>query len=305
MRVVSSCPSRKLNKETGRGDRQRHAQKLPKYGVLQLKRRVDWSGELLSLALGAASRVLMLRDMLLGVTRGLRCHPLAETFFFASGQRKLAATFVPGEPMSPAMLLCHGIGETVEHWSAAQALLRDQGVGSMVFNYSGYGRSTGCVSAKNCDADFVAAYAELRRRVGDDLPIYVLGFSLGSGIAAQGVATLHPPAAGLFLCEAFDSFHEAAFAAGVPRWIVRKVPDVWKTTATIPQLLLPVCVVHSTGDKLFPLTMPQKIVAASSGRAELVVIENLAHNEPFLKTVERYWEPIIQRVLSPTRIMPY
>jgi len=200
------------------------------------------------------------------------------------------------------MMLCHGIGETVEHWSAAQALLRDRGLGSMVFNYSGYGRSTGRVSAKNCDADFIAVYTELRRRIGDELPVYVLGFSLGSGIAAQGVACLHPSAAGLFLCEAFDSFHEAAFAVGVPRWIVRTVPDLWKTAATMPQLRLPVCVLHSTGDKLFPLAMPQKIVAASNGAAELVVIEGLAHNEPFLKAVERYWEPIVQRILAPTRV---
>ena len=263
-----------------------------------MKRRIDWSGELLSLALGATSGLLMLRDLLLGVTRRLRRHPLAEAFSFASGQRALVAAFVPGEPKLPVILLCHGIGETVEHWSAAQALLRDRGVGSMVFNYSGYGRSTGRISAKNCDADFIAAYTELRRRVGNELPIYVLGFSLGSGIAAQGVASLQPPAAGLFLCEAFDSFHEAACVVGVPRWIVRKVPDVWRTAATIPQLQLPVCVLHSTGDRLFPMAMPQKIVAASNGVAELVVIENLAHNEPFLKAVGGYWEPILHRILS-------
>jgi uncharacterized protein len=263
-----------------------------------LKSRIDWSSELLAVALGAASGALMLRDALLGVTRHLRRHPLAEAFFFASDDRKLAATFVPEEPGAPVMLLCHGIGETVEHWSAAQALLRDHGIGSMVFNYSGYGRSTGRVHPKNCDADFIAAYAELRRRVGNELPVFVLGFSLGSGIAAQGVACLRPPIAGLFLCEAFDSFYEAACAAGLPRWIVRRVPNIWKTAAIIPELQMPVCVVHSTGDKLFPLAMPQRIVAASNGAAELVVIENLAHNEPFLKAVERYWVPIVQRILG-------
>ena len=263
-----------------------------------MKHRIDWSGESLAVALGVVSGALMLRDALLGVTRRLRRHPLAEAFFFASGERKLAATFVQAEPGAPVMLLCHGIGEMVEHWSAAQALLRDRGIGSMVFNYSGYGRSTGRVHQENCDADFIAAYAELRRRIGNELQVFVLGFSLGSGIAAQGVAFLHPPVAGLFLCEAFDSFHEAACAAGLPRWIVQRVPDIWKTAAIIPQLQMPVCVVHSTGDRLFPLAMPQRIVAASNGAAELVVINDLAHNEPFLKAVERYWEPIVQRVLS-------
>lgn len=64
---------------------------------MQLKRRIDWSDELLSLALGAASGLLMLRDELFGATRKLRRHPLAETFTFASGERALTATFIPGE----------------------------------------------------------------------------------------------------------------------------------------------------------------------------------------------------------------
>lgn len=241
----------------------------------------------------------MLRDAVLGVTKRLRRHPLAEAFFFESEGRRISAVYVQGEAGVPVLLLCHGIGETVEHWSAAQALLRDRGVGSMVFNYSGYGRSTGRVCVENCDADFVAAYAELRRRVGDATTVYVLGFSLGSGIAAQGVASLQPPIAGLFLCEAFDSFREAACAAGAPRWMARWVPDVWRTTAAVGSLTMPVCVLHSTGDRLFPLSMPRKIVAASGGRAELVVVEGLGHNEPFLKAVESYWEPIVQR-MKPT-----
>ena len=154
---------------------------------------------------------------------------------------------------------------------------------------------------KALDADFIAAYAELRRRVGDELPVFVLGYSMGSGIAAQGVSALHPAPAGLFLCEAFDSFHEAACAAGMPRWLVRKVPAAWDTVATIPQLKMPVSVFHSTGDKLFPLSMPQRIVAASNGAVELVIAEGLAHNEPILKAVEAYWAPLIDRVLTSRR----
>ena len=263
--------------------------------------RADSGERLLSWALAVASGVLQWRDAVLGVTNKLRRHGLAEAFLFASGERVLSAVYVPGEVGAPVMLLCHGIGETVEHWSAAQALLRDRGVGSMVFNYSGYGRSSGRVSAAHCDEDFVAAYEELRRRVGDRAVVYVLGFSLGSGIAAQGVSALEPSVAGLFLCEAFDSFREAACAAGIPRGLAQRVPDVWRTAAVVSQLAMPVCVVHSTGDKLFPLTMPEKIVAASGWRAELVVVEGLAHNEPFLKAVERYWEPIVQRVLAGAR----
>ncbi|HEY4355487.1 MAG TPA: alpha/beta fold hydrolase [Acidobacteriaceae bacterium] len=266
-----------------------------------MQKRFQWSDEFFAVALGAASHAVMLRDSLLRVTRGMRRHSLAEAITFASGDRELAAAFVPGEPGVPMLLVCHGIGEKLENWTAVQALLRESGVGSMIFNYSGYGRSTGRIRAEHCDADFVAAYAELRRRVGDELPVFVLGYSMGSGVATQGVPALEPPVAGLFLCEAFDSFHEAACVVGLPRWLLRKVPAVWDTAGSISQLRMPVWVLHSTGDKLFPLTMPRKIVAASHGAAELIVVEGLRHNEPILKAVQRYWEPVLEPILAAKR----
>jgi alpha-beta hydrolase superfamily lysophospholipase len=252
---------------------------------------------LLDGALAMASGTLMLRDSLLGVTRGMRRHTLEEPFYFDSHGRRLAGVFVPGEPGLPVLLLCHGIGETVELWGAAQALLRDWGIGSMVFNYSGYGRSGGRVSAAHCDEDLASAYAELRRRVGNELPVYVLGFSLGAGIAACGVKALHPGVAGLFLCEGFPSFRQAVRAAGFPSWMTGWVPDVWRTAEAMRALTVPVCVMHSDGDRLFPVAMAEEIAAACGERGELVVVSGLAHNEPFLKAVERYWEPIVQRML--------
>jgi pimeloyl-ACP methyl ester carboxylesterase len=260
----------------------------------------NWQQKITDIALSWVSRLLIWRDSLLGVTRNLRRHPLAEDISFASGGRTLAAAYLRGEPGLPALLLCHGIGETAEHWSAAQALLRDHGVGSLVFNYSGYARSSGKIRARHCDEDFVAAYAELRRRAGTETPVYVLGFSLGSGIAAKGVSALHPPAAGLFLCEAFTSFADASRAAGLPSWIVNLlVPQLWETETTLPSTPVPVTIVHSTGDRLFPVSMAHRLVAATSHRADLVLVQGLAHNEPFLRAVPSYWEPILQRILPP------
>jgi alpha-beta hydrolase superfamily lysophospholipase len=265
----------------------------------------SWNSRFLSWTLTIASRGLILRDHLFGVTRRLRVHDAREDFFIASGKRKLACVYVPGVERGPVVLLCHGIGETVQHWSAVQALFHDRGVGSLVFNYSGYGRSTGRVRAEHCDEDLVAAYGELRRRVGPEAPVFVLGYSLGSGIAAHGAAALRPAVAGLFLCEAFDSFRGAACAIGIPRWLAHTAPDVWVTVAAMECIQMPVWVVHSDGDRLFPLEMPKKIINACGSSGELIVVAGLAHNEPYLTAAERYWQPIIERTLrSPLKSPP-
>jgi alpha/beta superfamily hydrolase len=257
-----------------------------------------WRAGLFTVAMTLVSRVLMARDSLLGVTRGLRKYETRQEFFFASGGRRLAAVLVEGPRDAPVVLICHGIGETVEHWSAVQAYLRKHGVGSMVFNYSGYGASSGKICAEHCDEDLVSAYADLKRRVGVQTPVFVLGFSLGSGIAGSGVRSLTPPAAGLFLCEAFTSFREAVHAVGIPlRW-VRAAPDVWNTVEAMRGIQLPVCVVHSDGDRLFPMEMPRQIVASCMEWGELVVVSGLAHNEPYLKPGDSYWGPIVARMLA-------
>ena len=243
-----------------------------------------WRSLLLSTGLTAASRLLLLRDSLLGVTKRLRKPVAAECFFFASGDRTLSAVFVHGTAGLPVVLLCHGIGETVEHWSAVQARLQDDGIASLVFNYSGYARSSSKIRVDHCNQDLIHAYAELRRRVGLEASIFLLGFSLGSGVAAHGASTLEPPIAGLFLCEAFTSFREAAAASGLPYWLAHAVPDVWNTVAVIREIRVPLYLVHSDADRLFPLDMPKRIIEAHGQGGELIVVPGLLTQRGFPPT---------------------
>jgi len=259
--------------------------------------RLGWRHALLSGGIALISRGLMARDALLGVAKRMPRAASREEIFLRSGGRRLAAVWVAAGAGAPAVLLCHGIGETVEHWSAVQAYLLEHGVSSLVFNYSGYGRSEGRICTENCEEDLTAAYGEMLRRVSLDTRVFVLGFSLGSGIAANGIAALVPAPAGLFLCEAFTSMREAARAGGAPGWMVREIPDIWDTVRAMETVRVPVCVVHSDGDGLFPVRMARSIAAACGEQGELIVVHGLGHNEPYLKPADAYWGPIVERML--------
>jgi alpha-beta hydrolase superfamily lysophospholipase len=259
--------------------------------------RRGFRSRLFTVAISLVSSALIARDSLLRVTRRLRKDAAAEEFFFASGTRSLAGVYRAANVAAPVILICHGIAETVGHWSAVQAYLSEHGVGSFLFNYSGYGASSGQISAENCEEDLVSAYAELRRRVGAQARVFVLGFSLGSGIAGSGVGSLEPAPAGLFLCEAYTSFRDAVRVMGFPQWIARAFPNIWNTVEAVKLLRLPVCVVHSDGDRLFPVAMAQRIADACGARGELVVASGLTHYEPYLKPTDAYWRPIVDRVL--------
>ncbi|MDP9050124.1 MAG: alpha/beta fold hydrolase [Acidobacteriota bacterium] len=254
----------------------------------------SFSARVLTGGISLVSHMLMTRDRIFGRVDRIPQDPSREEFFITSGGRRLAAVWVAGPQGAPAILLCHGIGETVEHWGAVQLYLRQRGVSSLICNYSGYGKSEGRISPEHCDEDFVAAYAELRRRVESDARVYVVGFSMGSGVAASGVGKLVPAPDGLFLCAAFSSFRGAMRAMWVPGWLTQWLPNIWDTVEAVRTLRLPVCVMHSDTDEMLPVEMARKIASACGG--DLVIVHGLRHVDPYLRPTDVYWGALLERV---------
>ncbi len=227
----------------------------------------------------------------------------------ASGPRRLDARL--SLPPSPAasVLILHGIGERLGYWQDAQQLLAQHGVASLIFHYSGYGRSAGATTPANLRQDTVAAYAELQRLVPDDRPPFLLGLSLGTGIAIDAAPHLEPPASGVILCEAFTSLRDAAGAVGdhIPlppsfiRRLARLMPHVYRTAASIGLVKSPLLIVHSDADELFPVAMAREILAAAqlagNREAQIFVPTGFAHNDAFARPSLDYWQPILDFLL--------
>jgi len=245
---------------------------------------------LLTLLLNVTSRLLLRSDRMNGIMEQmLNAFTFADQRqVIASGNRRLSAVYVSAGDESPAVLVCHGIGELVEYWGRVQGLLRGMGVSSLVFNYSGYGTSTGHLSTAHCEEDAIAACTELAGR--GHRSIFLLGFSLGSGVG--GAVASRVDIDGLVLCEGFSTLREAAIAMGFPRWVTRMVPDAWDTAHGASALEMPVLVVHSDVDGLFPLSMAQRVAEACGLRGTLIVVNGVSHNAPIFAPTEDYWRPI-------------
>jgi pimeloyl-ACP methyl ester carboxylesterase len=254
-----------------------------------------------TVALTCISRGLILRDRILGWTgNGRRGHApdlSVSVHAIRSGSNLLDAVFVESTnvPAQAALLLCHGIGETVDHWFPVQRLLAENGVASLLFDFSGYGKSTGRVDWSQFEDDAIAAFADVQR-LAPALPASVLGFSLGSGIAAAIVNRV--PANRLVLCAAFTSFRDAARSVGIPARLSPLVPPIWSAQESLRGCVLPVLVVHGEKDSLFPVRMARELVACCGPNATLIVVPDTAHNQPFRKPQLSYWGPIVSHLVS-------
>jgi uncharacterized protein len=218
--------------------------------------------------------------------------------------RTLEAVFTTPPAPSAAILLFHGIGDRLIYWQSVQTLLAQHNIASLIFHYSGYGKSTGATTPHNLRQDAQAAYATLRSLIPPFAPIHLLGFSLGSGVATDSAPHLTPPPAGLILCQSFNSLRLAS-AALVHAALSPLMPDIWQTHRTIADVRLPLLIVHGDADELFPSSMALQIEATAKAHSrhsvQLVQPKGFTHSQPYSRPTLDYWQPIIDFVLhTPT-----
>ena len=177
----------------------------------------------------------------------------------------LGAWWIPRDGARAAVLVCHGNAGSIEDRLDLARFLHAQGLGVLLFDYRGYGTSTGSPSGPGvgCDAD--AAFAWLRAKLADpQLAVVAWGESLGGAVAAE-LATRRAVHA-VVLESAFTSLAEVAsehYAFLPVRWILRVKLD---TLGALAQFELPLLVIHGRGDEIVPFEHGARLFAAGRGR---------------------------------------
>ena len=175
------------------------------------------------------------------------------------------------------MLLCHGnagnVGDRVVH----AALLTATGFDVLLFDYRGYGRSTGQPSEEGTYRDARAALSCLLEQPGvDPARIFYLGESLG-GTVALDLALERPPA-GLVLLSAFTGVRELG-RLHYPFIPAALVPDAYPTLRRIHELHAPLLVLHGDRDDIVPLSQGRALFEAAPGPKRMHVFPGLGHND--------------------------
>lgn len=206
--------------------------------------------------------------------------PFEEARFAARDGTRLHGWFFPAAADSPrrhlAVLHCHGNGGNLSHrLDVAEALL-ETGVNVLLFDYRGYGWSAGRPSEEGTYLDAEAAHAWLVARGFAAPHIIAFGESLGGGVAAELARRV--PLAGLVLQSTFTSLPDlgAELFPFLPvRWLARIRYD---TQAKLPQLHVPVLVMHGREDTLIRFVHAERNFAAARPPKRLVELAG-DHND--------------------------
>jgi uncharacterized protein len=175
------------------------------------------------------------------------------------------------------LLLCHGnagnVGDRVLH----AALLTATGFDVMLFDYRGYGASSGRPSEEGTYRDAGAALTCLLEQPGvDPSRVFYLGESLGGAVALD-LALKRPPA-GLVLLSAFTGVRELG-RLHYPFVPPTLVPDAYPTLRRIHELQAPLLVIHGDRDDIVPVSEGRALFEAAPGPKRMHVFPGLGHND--------------------------
>lgn len=234
------------------------------------------------------------RTMLYAPDRTLWAHPYSygikfeEVYLRAADAVKVHAWWVPAEKVKPAILFCHGNAGNMSNRVDKIRIFHDLGASVMVFDYRGFGRSSGKPSEQGTYRDAEAAYEHLTKVRGvDPKDIVIYGESLGCAVAVEMAA--RRKAGALVIESPFTSvvdMGEVVLPWLPARWIVKFRYD---NLAKIGKVACPLLVMHSPGDDIVPYAMGRKLFEAASEPKEFFALRG-DHNEGFLTTGAAYGE---------------
>ena len=192
------------------------------------------------------------------------------------------------------VLLFHGnagnIGDRLLH---AQ-LLTGVGLDVFLFDYRGYGRSSGSPNEEGTYRDARAARSVLLSQEGVDAArVVYLGESLG-GAVALALARDVPPR-GLVLVSTFTSVRDMG-RLHYPILPAFLVPDAYPSLSRIGGLECPLLVMHGDRDDIVPVDHGRALFDAAPDPKRLHVFPGLGHNDLISQTGEDWAKAIAEWV---------
>ena len=222
--------------------------------------------------------------------------PGVEKVWLSTSFGRVEAWYLPpaaaGNVRAPLLMFTHGNGELIDFWPDEFGPPRVWGMGVLLVEYPGYGRSEGSPSEQSITETMLAAHDWAAAQPGLDASrIIPYGRSLGG--AAAIVLAARRPSPALILESTFSSV--AAFARGfrAPSFLIR---DRFDTLAAVKQFKGPILVLHGSRDDIVP---PQHgaDIAAAAPRATLRSMP-CGHND-----CPRPWNEI-RAFLAEHRLLP-
>lgn len=185
----------------------------------------------------------------------------------------------PPQPGGMIAVLFHGNAGNTNIRAFKAAPFVAAGMGFLFAEYRGYGGNPGKPSAEGFYHDARAYLDALRDRRGGRPYIILYGESLGTGVVTKMAMERRGVLAGVVLETPYTSL--PALAQGIypflPAWPL--VRDRFNNIAHIPEIEVPVLILHGRRDEIVPYRHAERLMARAGPNVRLVTFDDGRHND--------------------------
>ena len=212
------------------------------------------------------------------------------------GSHVTHAWFLPLDDARGMVLFSHGNAGNIADRLESCSLFRELGLDVLVYDYGGYGYSSGRPSEERCYQDIRAMWRYLTEDRGiAPGRIVLFGRSLGAGPTADLAAEVTPAA--VILESAFTSTRRLAGQSLALLPISPFIRHRFDNAAKVPKLSSPVLIVHSSDDRLIPFRNGQELFRLAPEPKQFLEIHG-DHNDGFVVSMD-LWLETLEAFLTP------
>lgn len=187
----------------------------------------------------------------------------------------------------------HGNAGNLATWTAGVDFYRHVNYDLFIFDFRGYGKSTGRIESEaQLYADVRAAWDAIAPAYRDK-PVVIYGRSLGTPLAARLASEIQPRL--LVLVTPFTRLAAISRRAYpfAPGWLLRYP---LRTDAVIADIRSPILLVHGTHDALIPLSESERLQRLSRSPTELLTVAGAGHND--IQDFPSYRDELAARLIA-------
>lgn len=188
---------------------------------------------------------------------------------------KINALWFRKEKTNGVILFFHGNAGSLSSWGYIGDMLSNYNYDVLVFDYRGYGKSTGEVTEENIFSDSEFIYSELLKSYGENR-IILYGRSIGSAPASFLVSKFNPKA--LILEAPFYNFMELAkkHLPIVPGFLLQ---FKFENNLYLKKYTGPIFIIHGTEDEVVPIEHSEKLFKSLTTVKSFVRVHGGHHND--------------------------
>jgi len=220
-----------------------------------------------------------------------------EITFKTKDNINISAWYVPAKNERGTLLFCHGNAGNISHRLDSIRIFHDLGLSVFIFDYRGYGKSSGSPSEKGTYLDAESAWDYLVNiKKVQPKKIILFGRSLGSAVAAE--LALRRKAAGIIIESGFKSI-PALGAKFYPYLPVRLISRFkYDTLNKVDKIDIPKLFIYSPQDEIIPYEQGATLFEKAKEPKEFLQVTG-RHNDGFL-TSGRIYIDGLNRFVSKT-----